>query len=99
LCTGEDAIEITVNDYTGIEDAAFATNSIYPNPNNGIFNVTSSVGSTIQIIDISGRIIRTIDVTNADVLGVDLTEFGAGIYYAKFIGEEISITEKIIVNK
>ena len=96
-CQGEDEIEITINDYTGVDDAVLAINSIYPNPSDGVFNVTATMGSTVQIVDITGKVLRTIDVSNTDVYSLDLSEFGAGIYYAKFTNDEESFTEKIII--
>jgi predicted outer membrane repeat protein len=97
LCTGEDAIEITVVDLSGIDEADIALTSIYPNPSDGVFNISAPLGSTVQIIDVTGKIIRTINFESDNITGIDLTDFDAGIYYAKFLGNKINKTEKIIV--
>lgn len=97
LCTGEDDIEITVVDLSGIDEADIALTSIYPNPSYGIFNINAPIGSTAQIIDVTGKIVRTISFESDNVIGIDLTDFESGIYYAKFLGNKINKTEKIIV--
>jgi len=97
-CQASDEIQITIEDLSAIGDIDIALTSIYPNPSNGIFNIKAPVGSTVQIVDISGKIINVIEITNEDFIGVDLTDFEAGVYFAKFIGDETSVTEKIIKN-
>ncbi len=70
--------------------------SIYPNPTNGIINITLDVDINrdvyISILDATGRLIRTIK-TDSQVYTMDITGESAGIYFIK-IGNAV---EKIIL--
>lgn len=76
--------------------------SIFPNPNNGIFNiklVNNIKPEEIQILDYSGKNLLTIDSYNAesDLIPVDLKMLESGIYFLKINSKGKSVTEKIII--
>ena len=93
---------------TGIDD--YETNSgitVYPNPTNGIITVVVVAdnhpplqnGASIQIYDISGRIVQTQFIAsqrnaNENDITIDISHLQQGMYYLK-IGNE---TVKIIKN-
>ncbi|TKG94594.1 T9SS type A sorting domain-containing protein [Puteibacter caeruleilacunae] len=59
---------------------------IYPNPSNGIFNVALSNlinAQTVKIIDISGRIIYSRELSGEEDIQIDLTNKPSGIYLVK----------------
>src|SRR5574344_902595 len=58
--------------------------NIYPNPPNDFVNIytTNSYNSPIKIIDIQGRIIKTINQNNI-ITKIDIQDLNNGIYYVK----------------
>lgn len=62
--------------------------SVYPNPNNGIFNVeTEGLDGTITISvsNVSGQVIytKTLNTQGESLESVDLKQYGAGVYFIK----------------
>ena len=79
--------------YVGINEYAVSTSkannlNLYPNPTNGLINVAftgiDGESASVQIMDISGRILKTEElnnVTNGDNTHTfDASELGAGVY-------------------
>ncbi len=76
--------------------------SIFPNPNNGIFNIrllNNIKPEEIQILDYSGKNLLAIDSYDAesDIIPVDLKMLESGIYFLKINSQGKSVTEKIII--
>ena len=77
---------------------------VYPNPNNGIFNIsfelTNEDNINLEIIDAVGReVYASKHIVGSFVLPIDFTHLSKGVYLAKFInlnGE--MITQKITIN-
>jgi len=88
---------------TGISEASSAINVVvYPNPSNGQFTVRLSempdFNSKIEILDISGRLITTRQITNTTE-EFSLTNVPTGIYLVKTICGPSQMLHKLIVNK
>ncbi|MFD0860868.1 T9SS type A sorting domain-containing protein [Sungkyunkwania multivorans] len=85
-----------------IEDVALR-NSIktYPNPTNGeifIKNDENKLLTNAQIVDISGRVIKSYDLRNADVEErLDLSGLTTGIYVLRVNAENASFSEKFVI--
>jgi hypothetical protein len=80
--------------------------AIFPNPSNGNVNVRfeSAVATmaTVQVIDVTGRIISTYVVENAaqgQVLTIDLTGINAGTYFVNVQTDKKNVMQKLIVTK
>ncbi len=70
---------------------------LYPNPSNGIVRIATESPVDIEIIDVTGKHILTVtQATNETV--IDLSAMQNGVYFAKISGENISKTEKILLN-
>ena len=75
---------------------------IYPNPNNGNFNIriNNYIGKVnIQVIDINGRIVN--EFINEDFnieKSLNLSSFQSGMYIIKINGDNLNYTKKIIKN-
>ena len=72
--------------------------SVYPNPvNNGVLNIKSQKGGTldIQLFDITGRqvIVRTLSNNQP----IDVSTFKQGIYLLKISQQGVSTTRKIVI--
>lgn len=72
---------------------------LYPNPNKGIFDITFSEtqqGVTVNIVDLLGRQIVTIDYFNTNKIEVN-ENLKAGVYLVEIISGTISETVRIVV--
>jgi len=99
-----------VEDYTlnvgelSTENASLASSfSIWPNPNNGTFNIslnaTNPQPTTIQVYDVAGRLVHTkkIEAQSNVQESISLTKAQAGVYFVRVSDKNNSITKKIIV--
>ena len=86
---------------TSIDDNLFVAFSVYPNPNNGTFNISlanSIDKQTIEIKNIIGQTIHSQIAGNSTNTTIDLSDLNKGIYTVSLINENgISSTKKIII--
>ena len=101
-CVAFDTISVNVETCTGIHQANNAFNiNVYPNPNNGIFNlkIDGDLPNDIEIsiYNITGKQIinKTISKNNASF---DMSSYAKGIYYLKISNESVNKVQKIIIN-
>ena len=68
-----------------VQDIQVGTFNVYPNPSNGVFNISTSETVKISIVDITGK---TVYQTNSleDKTAIDLSSLQSGIYLMKEIG-------------
>jgi len=77
--------------------------SIYPNPSEGIFNISiEGVSGNIQVkvFDIHGNDYRLFEIEetkNITTKQLDLKELAAGVYFISFSGKEFSQVKKIVL--
>lgn len=71
--------------------------SIYPNPVEGILNISleNSSVAEIRIYDSSGRKVHDFEMQESESQ-VDLSSIGAGVYYVQIVGENLSETLKFV---
>lgn len=79
-----------------VQDMQVGTFSVYPNPSNGLFNITTSETVKISIVDITGKTVYQASSLE-DKTTVDLSSLQSGIYLMKVKGETINKTEKLII--
>lgn len=93
--------------YLGVADNELKISaSLYPNPNDGQFNVmyeTETVGQTIfSITDVTGKIIST-QVLNAKTgmnkISFDMQNFNSGLYFIHISNGTESTTDKFMLSK
>jgi uncharacterized protein (TIGR02145 family) len=90
---------------TGISDENETTQiiSIYPNPSEGIFNISiEGVSGKVQIkvFDIHGNDYRFFEIEgtkNITTKELDLKELAAGVYFISFSGEDFNQVKKIVI--
>ena len=85
-----EALAVNQNDFS-------KTTALYPNPSTGIFNLKSSEACTIQITDISGKVIYNQDSV-LDGQSVNLSQFSKGVYLATFSNGTSKSSQKIVIN-
>lgn len=76
--------------------------SIYPNPTSGELNMNLGAGSgleLIQLYDVSGRVLKSIEVTNSEEVRMDLTPYASGIYFIRVSGTKGNSSFKVIKEK
>jgi hypothetical protein len=72
---------------------------LYPNPNNGIFDITFSENQqrvTVNIIDLLGRQVVTIDYFNTNTIEIN-ENLKAGVYLVEILANGVSETVRIAV--
>lgn len=72
---------------------------IYPNPTNDELNVSSmSINATINIVDLTGRIIQTINTKAGSATKINLSNFETGTYNLVISDENSSVVKRIVKN-
>lgn len=101
-CESESCQDVTIS-LSGIEDITNTVFSVYPNPNNGQFNVQLSNpqdGAQITIMDAQGKIIRTLAANGtSSTYGVDMTDVAAGVYLVQVTNGSTVATERVTISK
>ena len=99
-CGFKDYVDTLKISGIGLEEDALMAVSLYPNPTEGLINLSVPASlniETIQITDISGKAIRTMDVSESeDELHLDLRDFAEGIYMIELNTDEGSRTFRVI---
>lgn len=79
------------------ENATLEGVSVYPNPSEGIINISNdnNLEHTIEVRNLAGQLISTTTVSNATT--IDLSNEAAGVYVVKVSNENGAIAEKVTV--
>lgn len=66
----------------GIDEIASEKLKLYPNPSNGIVNISGlqKTDKEIEVLDITGRVLMTKRIINSESTHLDLSDFKEGIY-------------------
>jgi PKD repeat protein len=100
-----DNIQIKGNSTTSINEVNLESNfSIQPNPNNGLFNLTSKdfngKVNEVSIYSLIGKeIYRNNFVNSNNKLDVDISNFSNGVYFMQVKTSKGNITKKIVLTK
>jgi len=86
--------------YEGIERYSNSNNvSVYPNPNNGNFVITTSENtSTISVTDILGKELVSINPKGNTTNNINLSAQPSGVYFIKVIANGAQTVKRIIIN-
>ena len=97
-----------VEDYTvnittsgvGLSENDLSAITIYPNPSSDILNIDlSSANEEIQsifLVDITGKLIQTIDVHENALLKLNLSSFASGLYYIKISSASNTVVRQVV---
>ncbi len=79
--TKEDFIDVMP---VGVGENAAGLIQIYPNPNNGAFNLKnpSSLNLEIKVYNMTGTVVRNFS-SDSQIIGVDIESHGKGIYFVR----------------
>lgn len=100
-CILIDTIMVTFDNCVGIDELALDAYSIYPNPNNGTFNVqfgTSVEGVSINVIDVNGRICHT-ESFNGTIINakIETSKLQKGMYFVSVTTNNTTTQKSIVV--
>ncbi len=98
-CTATDTIIVTFWDDSSIsENSTEPLFVVYPNPTNGIINISSDdeLISEIEIYNVIGELVETFAI-NSDNASLDLSVFAKGVYMIKAKCENNTFTKKILI--
>lgn len=86
-----------VSDYYVVDVAEEnVVNSIYPNPSDGMFNISGENIESIEVYDITGKLVMQQQV-NANNTTIDLTNKAKGVYTLKsYNGNNVSVSKLIV---
>jgi len=87
----------------GVDDESLASSlSLYPNPSNGVFTFAYGGNQSLKqalIVDINGRIIQSIDLSNFSLQQeINLVRLETGLYFLKVQSEKASASIKLIIS-
>jgi hypothetical protein len=86
----------TISITTGIDKNLIEKNMlIFPNPSTNNLTIETPQKATIEIINIQGQIIKTLQTTE-DKTSVDISALAGGVYILKLTGEEGSVVRKFV---
>jgi hypothetical protein len=97
-------VRMLMTDYTGLQDEGVADKfSVYPNPAADLINVaislTNSENTVINVVDISGKVIKTMNLGNVQGdknLTISLDNMTTGIYFIEMINEAGKQVKKFV---
>lgn len=86
-----------VSDYYVVDVAEEnVVNSIYPNPSEGMFNISGENIESIEVYDITGKLVMQQNI-NASNATIDLTNKAKGVYTLKsYNGNNVSVSKLIV---
>ena len=100
-CAGITSIALNVSECTGINQLTGTSSGVkvYPNPTAGVFTVelNSKAVKTIEVTDLTGRIIMTYS-SNNELVNVDINTLANGIYYVKVQSDAHVDVIKVVKN-
>lgn len=99
-CTETSACQAVTISTSGIEEQTTNNLNIYPNPASDLVTLNNlSIGSTLRLIDITGKIVLE-TIVSEEELHLELSQVNSGIYYFELMNnQEIIGFKKLIVNK
>lgn len=76
---------------------------VYPNPSNGNVNLHlkgyGNCNTTVQVIDIKGKVIYVADYQSEAMININLTHLNNGVYVIKATSDKGNSHQKLIINK
>jgi hypothetical protein len=100
-CVGTSTISIKVKACNGLNEVENETNRIviYPNPNNGNFNVKVSGDMQLMLINELGQVIKELSFTKENQFQQTIEGLSTGIYFIKGINNGSPVQNKLVVTQ
>ena len=68
---------------------------MFPNPATDVITIESADYQSVEMVDITGKVVFSSEIENA--LNIDVKEFNSGVYFVKLNGANGSLTQKVVV--
>ncbi|MCF8422828.1 MAG: T9SS type A sorting domain-containing protein [Bacteroidia bacterium] len=102
VCSAEAYVTITVSNCNGIKDLTSAYIEVYPNPTNGLVNISMPDGIegsvSVEVFDAIGKLVMKEDLTT-NLTTINLAKFEDGMYFFKIIKNNNAIKISKIVKQ
>jgi hypothetical protein len=100
-CKSTTGVALKVSSCTGINEnvAPAASVKVYPNPNNGVFAISSDVDANLQLINQLGQQIMIIAVHAGNSQQISTDNLPNGVYFLSGTSSQGKINQKIIIQK
>lgn len=84
----------------GVNEVENSSNiiSVYPNPTNGIVNITTNGINELKIYNVLGELIYTENKISTNELQINTSQWSRGIYNLSITNNNKTLTKKLIVN-
>ncbi|HTF06487.1 MAG TPA: T9SS type A sorting domain-containing protein [Bacteroidia bacterium] len=85
----------------GIQSHSSETIGLYPNPANESINIIcgdNSTGSTVEIIDVNGKVVKTAMVLSGNSVIVNTSNLAAGVYFVRVNKGSVVLMSKFVRN-
>lgn len=82
-CKSEYDTQVEIRESVGVAEHEGFTYNVYPNPARDILNVEGSASMGIEIYDIQGRILRSLQSEGSTA--VDISDMSAGVYFIRLV--------------
>lgn len=99
-------VRLNMNPSASLEDVTgnISVGSISPNPTKNVsvlkFNTRNSQDITIQVVDVTGKVMQTealgTVVAGGHTVNINSAEFNAGVYFVNIVSNDGVVTEKLI---
>lgn len=92
------SIVIKDNDFQGVNGAKAVNFNVYPNPASQKINVVANENiNTINIVNMLGQTVLTVNNNNSMNKSIDITELSAGVYNVIVISENGSSSKRLVI--
>jgi Secretion system C-terminal sorting domain len=100
-CVNTFTISIKVNTCTGIGEWSDENSllSVYPNPNNGSFEVKGETEMQLTLMNELGQQVQTLQLNSQNNFTVKLNDLSSGVYFLVGQNESGRVNQKIVVTK
>jgi hypothetical protein len=82
--------------HVGVGESVFASLQVYPNPSSGSLQLNFNQNFTLEIFDVSGRLLRSMPCYSGNTV-IDLSELNNGLYLLRFNTTEGSTVRNLLI--
>ncbi len=99
-CVKTVTTSVVVDPCTGLNNSSITLSnlSVYPNPNNGEFTISTQIDMIITIENNLGQVVKTVSLNQSNNHKVSVSNLANGIYFVSNTGNNVA-KQKIIVSK
>jgi hypothetical protein len=94
-CVGNTTVTVRVSECVGINEKRNDAFVVYPNPNNGMFTISTDAAVELSLINEVGQLIKTIQVD--ETRNVNVSNVSPGVYFLVGSKNGVEIRQKILI--